>query len=256
MSACGSGGGDAVAAIDTVSNVAADDNVPGSAGTGTPTGEFPGRAGGTGGQVTAIDDATLIVESQGRNGTTTTLTVQTSDETAVTTTIDGAIQDVAVGDQIVAIGEAGDDEFVATVISEGGGAFDGAGFPGGTPGERPEFPDGQSPDGSFPTPPEGLPEDFPQRAPTGEDGAGPAGQGGGPAGGGFVTGTITDVGDSTITIKSEDGTETVVRLGDDLFITVAVDKQLSDIELGTTIRVSGETTDDVVVATSIVIVGS
>ena len=80
-----------------------------------------------------------------------------------------------------------------------------------------------------------------------------AGEPGGPMAGQLVSGTITEIGDSTITVETNDGVETVINLDDDTTITVAVDKELSDIEVGSTIRVSGDNTDDTIAATSIII---
>lgn len=144
--------------------------------------------------------------------------------------------DLAVGDAIVAFGETNDDEFVAASINEGMGAiggpvFQGNGVPGGpgADGQRPVFTDGAAPDGSIPMPPDG------------------------PMAGQLVSGTITDIGDSTITVETNDGVETVINLDDDTTTTVVVDKDLSDIEVGSTIRVSGDNTDDTIAATAIII---
>ena len=101
-----------------------------------------------------------------------------------------------------------------------------------------------APDGSIPAPPEGGQNAFP---------GGPAGGQGGPMAGQLVSGTIVEIGESTITVESADGVETVIDIGDDTTITVSVDKQLSDIEIGTTIRVSGDNVDGTVAATSIVL---
>ena len=272
MTACSSGanGADAASADSTV----VDGSTPAEAGATTDTATAGGAAesgpqfstnggppmgapgiggpGGAGGTVTAIDGSTITVENQGRDGTTTTLTVETDDDTTVSTTLEGSIDDLAVGDTIVAFGETSDDEFVASSINEGMGAIGGPVFQGnGTPGadgQPPVFIDGAAPDGSIPAPP-----DAPTSGQLGGPDGGPGGRAGGPMAGQLVTGTITEIGDSTITVETNDGVETVINVDDDTTITVAVDKELSDIDVGSTIRVSGDNTDDTIAATSIVI---
>lgn len=86
----------------------------GDAGTGTgQCAPGPGRPGGRGpgarGTVTAIDGATLTVETE-RGGT---VTVTTTDETAVVETTEGDLADIAAGDTVRVMGRTGDDGTVS-----------------------------------------------------------------------------------------------------------------------------------------------
>jgi hypothetical protein len=67
----------------------------------------------------------------------------------------------------------------------------------------------------------------------------------------LVAGTIVEIDDSTITVESQDGAPTVVALDDETTITVFEDRALSDIALGSTIRVSGADTDGTVDETTV-----
>ena len=267
ITACSDSGADAGAAPTDVTVVAGDaegggntesdpvdagaDATPPFSQEGGPVmGGGPGGLAGIGGEVTAIDGSTITVENQGRDGTTTTLTVETDDDTSVTTSLAGTVDDLAVGDTIVAFGETTDEQFVASSVDEGAGGMRGpvfqAGGPSGAPGgdvatsgtgRPPVFTEGQTPpDGSMPA-------------------GGPAG--GPPSGqtvqmdGRLVAGTIVEIDDSTITVESQDGVQTVVALDDATTITVSEDLALSDIAIGSTIRVSGDDTDGTVDETTV-----
>ncbi|MET0911025.1 MAG: hypothetical protein ABWZ99_16285, partial [Ilumatobacteraceae bacterium] len=219
MTACSSGGRDADAAATTDDTAATTDDTVVADADGGPQFSLEdgapgvgGGPGGLGGEVTAIDGSRITVENQGRDGTTTELTVETTDDTTVTATTEGTVDDLAVGDTIVAIGEAGDDRFVASMITEGAGVMGGPVFQGGPggpggDGQPPVFVDGELPDGSIPAPPEGGQGGFPEGGPTDAPRGQMAGQ--------LVTGTITEIGESTVTVESADGVETVVEVGDD-----------------------------------------
>ena len=67
----------------------------------------------------------------------------------------------------------------------------------------------------------------------------------------LVAGTILEIDDSTITVESQDGVQTVVALDAATTITVSEDLALSDIAVGSTIRVSGDDFDGAVDETTV-----
>ena len=86
---------------------------PAAAATGHQGSEGSGGAGngptfaaqrGVRGTITAIDGTTLTLDSTDPSGETSTVTVETTDETAFRETVEGTLADVAVGDNIVAMG--------------------------------------------------------------------------------------------------------------------------------------------------------
>jgi hypothetical protein len=189
-------------------------------------GSFPGGM-GTAGTVSAVDGSTLTVTGQDDAETT----VQTTDETVVTRSAEGDLSDLAVGDQILVMGETSGDAVAAQRIVDSGDeeATVGFGPAGGPPSGTPptgtvtegELPDGQAP-------------------PTGG-----ADQPGAP-----TSGEITKIDGDTITVKTDDGTVTVTT-SDDTEVSTTETIEVSDIAEGDTVVVMGETADDVVTAKSI-----
>lgn len=72
--------------------------------------------------------------------------------------------------------------------------------------------------------------------------------GGGGFGGQTTAGTVTEVGDGTVTIETEDGTTYTVSVGDDTAVTAESDASLEDLAAGDTIEVTGTTGDDNTIA--------
>jgi hypothetical protein len=67
----------------------------------------------------------------------------------------------------------------------------------------------------------------------------------------MTRGTVTDVSGSTLTVEASDGTTYTVTTGSDTTVTVTVEISLSDLEVGDTISVTGETNGSSVTATTI-----
>jgi len=208
-----------------------------NAGTGNVVGygQFPGGGGGfpggmgTAGTVSAIDGSTLTVTGQDDTETT----VKTTDDTTVTRTSEGELSDLAVGDNVVVMGETDGDAVAAQTITDSGDQAATTTFrgPGG---------------GQEGTPPSGAPDGSGEgQAPP--DGQGfPGGQGGMP-----TAGEITKIDGGTITVKTADGTIVTVTTSDDTTVSVTEEIEVSDIAEGDTVVVMGETADDVVTADAI-----
>ncbi len=224
---------------------------------------FPGGGGagfglGARGTITSIDGSTITVESEDPSGSSTTTTVETTADTAVTESIEGTLDDLEVGATVVAIGEDGDDGgIVATNIREGDGAGFGQGT-GGPPGGFEPPADGELPEGFEPPADGELPEGFEPPA----DGELPEGfeppegfdpsQGGGPAGGqgSATTGEITAIAEDSVTLDV-DGESVTVTITEDTTVTVSEERSLEDLAEGDVIFAVGATDDDVLTATSI-----
>jgi hypothetical protein len=200
-----------------------------AAGQGGPGG-FDGFGRGTGGTITAIDADGSTLELEASSGDTVEVTA--TDDTTITETVEGSIDDLSEGDDIVVIGSAtGDDGTIAAdqVIA---GAV---GMPFG--GDRPQPPQGGD------APPEGYgpPEGF------------DPGQGGGPdqgrGVGGFTRGTITDIGDGKLSVKTADDETVTVTLSSSTTVRVTHDLSFGDLAAGDEITVTaeGDTGDDATV---------
>lgn len=216
--------------------------------------------GGTNGTITTIDGDVLTVESQGfagpygASGTTGTssVSVQTDADTVVTASVEGSLDDLAEGDQVIVIGETADDGTVAaTSVAEAGDVGDvgDVGVPGsgqdGLPGGQAP-PDGagygQPPTGQFP----GAPGDG------STSGAGTPPQGGAFAGGAPTFGTITAVDADGLTLETADGSTVTVTTSADTTVTVSQELTVADLEVGDQVQVQGDgSSSDPVVATSI-----
>ena len=239
------GGADAVATTGTQPTA--------SAGVGAAGGFGPGARG----TITDIDGATIIVESSSPDGSTGTTTVETTTETTITESAEGAADDFAVGDDVVAFGETGDDgTMVASTVSEGGGAgFGGPRGGGGLPEGFEPPADGDLPEGFEPPADGELPEGFepPVDGELPEGFQPPQGGGGAPGGQGApASGEITSIDDGQMTIESDDGTSVTVSFDDGTTFTVTEDRSFDDLAEGDTVVVVGEAgSDEVVTATSI-----
>ncbi|MET0729166.1 MAG: DUF5666 domain-containing protein [Acidimicrobiales bacterium] len=227
------------------------------------TAAFPARGGagpglGARGTITSIEGSTITVESEDPSGSSTTTTVETTADTTVTESIEGSLDDLDVGDRVVAVGEDGDDGgLVASTISEGDGAGFGQG-PGGPAGGFEPSADGELPEGFEPPADGELPEGFEPPA----DGEFPEGfeppegfdpsQGGGPGGGQGVptAGEITAIDADTVTLDV-DGESVTVTVVEDTTVIVTEERSLADLADGDVIVAVGETADDVLTATSI-----
>lgn len=244
------GGADAVATAGTN---------PAAAAAGSGSGGVPGAGFGPGarGTITAIDGATITVESNSPDGSSGTTTVATTDETAITESVDASLDDFEVGDSVVVFGDTADDGTVAaSTVSEGdGGGFGGPQAGGGLPDGFQPPADGQVPDGFQPPADGELPDGFQPPAdgelPEGfqppQGGAGPGVPGAAP-----TSGEITAISDDSLTVESDDGSSVTVSIDDDTTFTVTEDRSIGDLAEGDTVVVVGEAgDDDVVTATSI-----
>ena len=218
---------------------------------------------GTAGTIASIDGTTLTVTEQARPigpdgesndetaGSSTTVKVTTTDDTTITETVAGSLSDVKAGDNVVVIGESADGTVTARRIMDTGDLTD-IGF-GGTTRSGGAMPPAGVPDG-YGTPPAGAP---------GPDGTGPEAQPptdaptGAPtdpmgrAGGQLTTGTVESVDGSTVNVKTSDGTVVAVATNSDTTVTVTRKIALSDLAVGDTIAVTGETDNGTVAATAI-----
>lgn len=222
ISLTGGDDADAVATQDTAAAAT-------SGGAGDQAG-FPGGR-GTAGTITAIDGSTLTIEATARDsGDTSTVTVETTDETTVTESVEGSLADLAAGDNVVVTGTSADGTVIAERIVDSGdleATGPGAGGRTGTP------PEGMG------TPPEGM-------------GTPPEGMGTPPEGMGTPTvGTIASIDGSTLVVETSDGESVTVTATDDTTITVTEELTVADLATGDTITVTGTTTDATVSATSI-----
>ena len=218
---------------------------------------------GTAGTIASIDGSTLTVTELARpvgpdgesndqtTGSSTTVTVTTTDDTTITETVAGSLSDVKVGDNVVVIGESADGTVTARRImdtgdltdigiggkSRSGSAMPPAGAPDGygTPPADVPAPDGAGPGGQ-------PPADAPTGAPTN-----PMGR----AGGRMTTGTVESVDGSTVNVRTSDGTVVAVATNADTAVSVTRKIALSDLAVGDTIAVTGETDNGTVAATAI-----
>ena len=218
-----------------------------------------GRTPGVSGEVAAVDGTTAQVQD-GESQTA----VSWSDATTITVTVDGSLDDVAVGSCVLAVTgalpgaddaseEAGDAAATRVVVSSPVDGACTAGFGGGAgPGG---FGDGERPDGAptdVPTDrPSDLPTDVPDGAPTDMPSGGPgdgAGASGGFGGfGGLTSGEVTAVDGTTITVSttSPDGTSATEDVLVDHATAYAVEQDgtAADVVVGQCVTAQGETDD-------------
>ncbi|MCB1030962.1 MAG: hypothetical protein KDA95_06450 [Acidimicrobiales bacterium] len=209
-----------------------------------------GFGSGAFGEVTNVDGTTLTVESTDAEGSTSTSTILTSDETEVSETVEGTVADLAVGDNVMVRGEQSDNTVTARSVTVGDTGFGGGGAGGPRSGEAPpegfEPPtDGAAPPSDDATPPQGSNPDDTTEQPT---------QGQRPNDAMDMTsGEIVSLESSTLTIKTGDDETVVVNLPDDLTVRITETRSVSDIKVGDTIRAMGESKDNQIQATRIVI---
>jgi hypothetical protein len=214
---------------------------------GTGTAQSPGAqrgfAGGPGGfgTIATIDGSSLTIEDA--SGTTTK--VVTTDDTTVTVSVEGSVDDIAVGDTVMVFGE-GTSTIAATRVTSSGEVSDAdqgppGGFRNGTP---PQMPDGQAPPGGMNGTPPQMPDG--QAPPNGQ---GPGGPGG--AGMGGVRGVVKSVGDGTFTVTGMDDTEVTVTTSSSTEVTITKAATLGDLEVGDSVMVIGTEADGTLTATSI-----
>lgn len=151
---------------------------------------------------------------------------------------------------VLAVGFLGG-AFVGKRTSDSGGSLPDFSAAGGMAGM------GGGMSGGFPsgTMPSGMPTSFPgdQSGTTdgSTDGSTDAGSTGGSGampgggfGGGMTMGTVSSVGDGTLVITDMSGNEVTVTVSGDTSITKQADVSLSDLAVGSTVVVRGETGDD------------
>ncbi len=196
-------------------------------------GQGPGGfGGGTGGTISEIDaDAsTLVVKTSDGDS----VEVTAGDDTTISETVDGSVDDLAVDDNVIVVGSAGDDGTIAadTIVAGGDGGFLGRGGPDGD-GQRPQAPEGGFPEGGFPgggTPPDGFDPS----------------QGGGPGGGpgGFTSGTIASIDDGSLTVTTADGETVQMTVSSETTVQVQHELSFDDLATGDEITVIGQSGDD------------
>jgi hypothetical protein len=185
--------------------------------------------------------------------------VSFDDGTTVERTISTDLTAVVVGTCVVVVGstdgaeEDADGDVAVTaesiVVSDSVDGECTGGFGGG--GSRPDgAPDGDGDEGEMPTPPSGAPADG-EAPPDGAESPG------GPAGGGFVVGAVSAVGDGTLSVESSTGEETTTRAVSttvDTTVTTTVASDASALTVGSCVAVDGDADDGgTVVATALTV---
>ncbi len=235
---------------------------------GNATGQVPGGGAGYGqngqgrgfagrggfGTISEISGSSFSIK--GQNDETTK--VKTSSDTKVTISSTGSIDDIKVGDTVSVVGSGSGTEISATTVNDEGrvSSDDAAGGPGGafrngTPPEGMTPPDGANGNGppAGMTPPEGM---TPPDGSTGNGGPPNGGQFPGGADGSTMTrGVVKSVGDGTFTVTGINDTVVTVTVGSDAKVTIAKEASVSDLKVGDTVMVIGETSDATITATRI-----
>ena len=204
----------AAAAEDETTTTPEDGAVP--EGACTERGEH--RRPGAHGTVTGIDGTTVTIEDD--EGTATTVT--TDDETTVLDVAEGAVADIAEGDNVLVMAEPGaDDAVTAHRVVDLGTLDPDALHPGGA--ERPEPPAGAEDDGAT------------RRF-------------------GPTVGTVAAVDGASITVTTDEG-DVVVTTTDATSVTVVTEIAVSDLAEGDTIAARGEAAEDGTVAAEAIVRG-
>jgi hypothetical protein len=222
--------------------VTRDDGGSDAATAGTPdASDFPGGGGGPGGfargtigTISEIDADSSTLQVETSDGDTVEVTA--TDDTTISETVEGSVDDLAVDDTIIVIGEAGDDGTVAAdqiVAGDDGQLFGGRG--GG-------FGGGQPPEGGFPNGGQPPASGFPGGGQQPPQGGFPGGGQGGP--GGFTAGTITAVDDGSLTIRTGDDETVTVTVSSSTTVQVSKELSFDDLATGDEITVSGQPDDD------------
>lgn len=238
----------------TADSTAADSTAQAQAPT-TADGAGQQEASGVSGEIAAISDTLLQV--QGDDGQTA---VSWSDTTTFTTTVTGSVSDITVGVCLTAFGDS-----IITVSQPTDGecaAF--GGMAGAMPGGMPGGDGAPAGDGASGTAPSGMPDGMPTDLPSGAAGGRPDGMPtdlpsgaagmGGAGGGTLVTGLVTAVDGSTITVAAADDASepSTVTVADDAVVQVRQAADVSALAVGLCATVRGEAdTRGQVAATSI-----
>ena len=215
-------------------NVAADTNQSGTGATNRI-----GRRGAFG-TIKAIEGSTITVSGTDREGTTTTSTVETTDQTRFTETVDGKLRDITKGDEVTALAESSDSTTATRVIDSGPGSTeddrDTEGFPGGP--------------GGFGGSPLSIPDDAQlNQAPPDLNGNGAGGPR--PNLANITRGTVTAVDGSVITVKRTDGTTATITTDASTAFTVTKTIALADLKVGDHVSANGDVDGATVTATSV-----
>ena len=176
------------------------------------------RKPGVSGQVTAVSGNTLTVQDQ-RQQTAVSVTMTDTTQVFKQSTVDSS--SLKTGVTISASGSTQNGVFTATKVQLGVTS---------SPSERSSAPSTTAPSTTTPST---------TTAPSGKKA------------GNRVSGTVTQVSGSTITVQAADGTTTQVQLGTSATITERVAATKADITTGTRISVRGTMASNVVTATSI-----
>lgn len=202
---------------------------PGGAGEGPPRPPFAA------GRVTAVDKKTITVEGFGGS-----LTINVTDKTKFTKTVEGKVADIKKGNKVAVMGRPSEDgkTIEARMIMVNPpqmGPF--GGRPGGPPGGpgRPGGPGGPPPGGPGGPPPGGP--------------GGPPGRPFGPPPVGEVTST------SPLTVKVADGKTVTVKTTDETRVMVTKDASLSDVKKDEFIMATGKFVSDGVIEAETVRIG-
>jgi Domain of unknown function (DUF5666) len=198
------------------------------------TTQRPAGMPGTRGTITSIDGATLTVENDDGD----TVTVTTDDDTTVTKTEEGAVADIAVGDNLLVTGATSGSQTAAERIVDNGTEELGGGFRGGGPPGDGDFPDGgQLPNGG----------QLPERGELPDGGQLPDGGSFTPP----VMGSVTSIDNGTITLETSEGETVTVTTSSSTEVSVRHSIEVGDLEEGDTVVAIGETSGNEVAATTI-----
>ena len=218
----------------TQAAAATDAGSDGSGGTGTGPALVAQR--GARGTITAIDGTTLTLDSTDPSGETSAVTVETNDETAFRETVEGTLADLAVGDNVVAMGTPTDSGITAANIVDNGDDAAGTDFRAGGPP-----PDAES---------DMTPRTFTDGGPGGSGNA-PDEDRRGPGAGGFTAGTVQSIDGTTITVETADGSTVTVSTTADTTISVTTTITLADLAVGDTVSAMGATEGSTVTADAV-----
>jgi preprotein translocase subunit YajC len=226
--------------------------ITGTNGLGAPGGQgagFPGVVG----TVASVASDTLTVQNAA-NGTATT--VHLAANATIRKQVTAQLADIKVGDQLFATGALTGTKLTATVIQLGT-TTGGAGFGGGT--GRPRGVNGTP--GTVFTGTPGTGRQFNGTPGTGRQFNGTPGPQGTPGAGfngaGFnrVSGTVTAINGSTLTVKTTDGTSATVEVGTSTQIENQQTITLAAVKTGDTVRATGTQNGDIFEATALQVGG-
>lgn len=207
----------------------------------------PGGAGGSPpgvvGAVESINGSIIAVKNPMDNSKTG---VHIADGTTIRKQEVIDLSDIKVGDKVTAFGQKDGDLFQAVVVQVGADAAAGDAGAGGPV----MFFNGPAPGGAAPSD-SGTPQSVPFGGDSTVGQAGVQSQGMGQN----VAGTVEKVESGKITVKSQDGSSTVVQPSAEARITRQVDAKLSDISVGDLISASGSLKGDVFEAEGVSILG-